>query len=430
MVIKKLRALIFISVIVLTGCSTDKEAEYDTVIIGGGLAGLSASYELKDRKMLLLEKEKRLGGRIWTKNVDGYPYEMGALFGYVRKLLPGSSGSAGLIKESRNVGVYIRNKVYLGRNMKSAVLGAVEKDSDRIALKKLKEGATVKQIAPQLSDDIRRVVETSFNVIHPGDFDQYMESRRMDAFVTFNTSHYVKGNRSLVDAYTEKIKGKYKLGARVTSVKKEKDIVVTSYVQDGKTHVVTSRTAVIATPATAASHIIKGMSNKSEKFLKSVKYGQGVAVAVVTKRGTEQDFSYLVTPDKSFNTVFKSRSYDGKVSIYVVYFIDSFLRSHSQMKKDEYIDVTLRELRSMNIGDFDKDSILNTDYHLWKDLGTIISEETYGDFDEKSLIPLEGVVLAGDYAFWNKIQMPYGITAAFYSGKTASAKIEKFLGEK
>ena len=54
--------------------------KYDTIIVGGGIAGLFLAYKLKDTKkdILLIEKEKELGGRIHTiYNVD-YHYECAA----------------------------------------------------------------------------------------------------------------------------------------------------------------------------------------------------------------------------------------------------------------------------------------------------------------------------------------------------------------
>ena len=55
---------------------------YDIVIIGGGIAGIYTMYNLKKKypnlKVLLLEKEDRYGGRIYTfhKHLDGFDYIM------------------------------------------------------------------------------------------------------------------------------------------------------------------------------------------------------------------------------------------------------------------------------------------------------------------------------------------------------------------
>ena len=44
-----------------------EETIYDTVIIGGGIAGLTAAYMLRDKNILLLEQEDRFGGRVWSE---------------------------------------------------------------------------------------------------------------------------------------------------------------------------------------------------------------------------------------------------------------------------------------------------------------------------------------------------------------------------
>ena len=55
---------------------------YDIVIIGGGIAGIYSMYNLKKKypklKVLLLEKEDRFGGRIYTyrKKIDNNDYTM------------------------------------------------------------------------------------------------------------------------------------------------------------------------------------------------------------------------------------------------------------------------------------------------------------------------------------------------------------------
>ncbi|WP_018133391.1 flavin monoamine oxidase family protein [Effusibacillus pohliae] len=57
----------------------------DAVVVGAGLAGLSAARELHDAGLhvMVLEKLDRMGGRVWTHREDGQPvrvYELGAQF--------------------------------------------------------------------------------------------------------------------------------------------------------------------------------------------------------------------------------------------------------------------------------------------------------------------------------------------------------------
>jgi hypothetical protein len=53
---------------------------YDTLIIGGGVAGLTVAKELAKRgeKVLLLDKWGNWGGRVYTHHEKGYTYEVGA----------------------------------------------------------------------------------------------------------------------------------------------------------------------------------------------------------------------------------------------------------------------------------------------------------------------------------------------------------------
>jgi monoamine oxidase len=54
----------------------------DTLIIGGGIAGLSAARQLTEAglRVTLLEARDRLGGRIYTQHAAGFPVELGAEF--------------------------------------------------------------------------------------------------------------------------------------------------------------------------------------------------------------------------------------------------------------------------------------------------------------------------------------------------------------
>ena len=56
------------------------ESLYDTVIIGGGIAGLTAAYMLRDKNILLLEQEDRFGGKVWSEKINGATYNIGTQY--------------------------------------------------------------------------------------------------------------------------------------------------------------------------------------------------------------------------------------------------------------------------------------------------------------------------------------------------------------
>ena len=54
------------------------ERVYDAVIVGGGVSGLAAAWDLRDRDVLVLESSERVGGRIRSEPRDGVWLNFGA----------------------------------------------------------------------------------------------------------------------------------------------------------------------------------------------------------------------------------------------------------------------------------------------------------------------------------------------------------------
>src|ERR1700733_2606695 len=73
--------------------------DFDVIIVGGGLAGISCAFELiaKKKKVLLLESRSVFGGRTSSWNADGMKVESGLhkFIGYY-KYLPRLLDRAGL----------------------------------------------------------------------------------------------------------------------------------------------------------------------------------------------------------------------------------------------------------------------------------------------------------------------------------------------
>ncbi|HLE42541.1 MAG TPA: FAD-dependent oxidoreductase, partial [Methylomirabilota bacterium] len=56
----------------------DRERRRDAIVVGGGIAGLAAAWELRDRDVLVLEASDRLGGRIRSERRGGMWLNFGA----------------------------------------------------------------------------------------------------------------------------------------------------------------------------------------------------------------------------------------------------------------------------------------------------------------------------------------------------------------
>ena len=70
---------------------------YDVVIVGGGIAGLTVSYQLHNKNVLLLEKEELCGGRTLSTNMGPYVFNQGA------QMIPG--GETNVAKLADELGV-------------------------------------------------------------------------------------------------------------------------------------------------------------------------------------------------------------------------------------------------------------------------------------------------------------------------------------
>jgi monoamine oxidase len=62
----------------------DSNAKYDVIVVGAGYCGLTAARDaaIAGLKVLLIEARDRIGGRSWSSNIEGYPYEMGGTWVY------------------------------------------------------------------------------------------------------------------------------------------------------------------------------------------------------------------------------------------------------------------------------------------------------------------------------------------------------------
>lgn len=399
---------------------------YDTIIVGGGLAGLKAANDLKDYNILLLEKENRLGGRVFTercgKNNSDF-CELGALFGFSEELIPEGFEIGEKIPANKKYGIYQNGKFYKNRDVLSALRSIEPKDAR--FFDKYDKPEDIDKLFQNVSDDSKKALKAAFNVIHPGNFEEYTNQRKHNALTTFKFDQYVGGNSSLIEAYGEAINNRFLLNSEVTSVESKDGIITIRYNKAGEPKEIKAKSVIVATPSGVARKIIKNMNKNAEIFLNSVRYGKGMAVVFEVNKNNPDNFAYLITPDNSFNTVFFNNTADGKREVLTLYFIDSFVSANPNLQPEDYIRIAKEELYKIGIFN-EKTEFFYEKARFWKDLGTIITKYYYG-FTEEALNPAKGIYLAGDYTFYNEDENPYGLGAAFFSGEAAAERVVKYL---
>jgi protoporphyrinogen oxidase len=90
----------------------------DTVIIGSGMAGLTAGYMLRDKNTLVLEEEERFGGRVLSEKVHEATNNIGTQFFGVQETsffhLIKELGVEWVTHDPKDVpmGIYVNNKLH------------------------------------------------------------------------------------------------------------------------------------------------------------------------------------------------------------------------------------------------------------------------------------------------------------------------------
>ena len=367
--------LMILLLIFFISCQKKTENIYDAVVVGGGLAGLSAAYHLKNElgenaKIILLEKENRLGGRILTRKFGEYSYELGATFGYSPTLVPKNFELPEMIVAPNSYGEYQDGKLEFSNKM-YANFQFLTSESNMLGNKK-----------------------------QYGTYEYFC--------------HRIGGNGEMIRAYESELEGKFILGAEVVSVQNEGKNNMVRYKKSGKEEEIKAKSVIVATTASVASKIIKGKKEESENFLKSISYRSYSVVNILAKPEKQFDFAYI----KSDNLVLFVVSYGNNV-----YSLYCYLSGKTENESVAFSKQRLYEMGILN----EKTEILNIDSYFWKEEGRAISEETYRNFSVDGLNPLPGVFLAGDYTFWEEHKIPYGMPSAYFSGQFAAQKVLKYL---
>ncbi|MEX5303119.1 protoporphyrinogen/coproporphyrinogen oxidase [Kocuria sabuli] len=317
----------------------------DVVIVGAGLAGLSAAWRLRHWDTLVLESEHRVGGRIRSERRGEYWLNWG---GHVFAG-PGSSTDA-LLTETGVAAVEIPGSLQgLSMNGKFIRKGHIATYPLRIPmslssrLDTVRAGAKVVSGVAKYTGVVRKRPGESgamrqqriYDFENDRSFLDYIGNLSQDAAALFKTTvtrsggdmdeisagagigyfslvlgigqglnrGIVGGPSTLTGAVAAALGERIELGAAVQEVVHRKDSVLVRYRQDDADHEVEARTVVLATTADVSHRIGVDLPEELRGALARIKYGPHVTTAFLTDETEAKpwdDIYAIAAPKRSF----------------------------------------------------------------------------------------------------------------------------------
>ena len=333
-----------------SGTAGERQAPVlDAVVVGGGIAGLTAAWHLRDRAILVLDQADRLGGRIRSEPRGPYWLNLGAhVFG-------GAGTATGRLVEE--IGLSLApvpgHLVALELNGRIVVGGRPELYPFRLPLSLRERFALVRagarlKLAVSRYERVARPregespAETRRRILAYGDdrtFADWLGPVPGDAAALFRAtvtrstaeleeitfghgagyfalvwsagrglSHNIVGGAGcLIDSIGSALRDKVRLRANVRSVDTDGDLVRVRWVHDDVQTEVVARHVVVATKAFDAARIVVTLPPETRRALDAISYGPTVVMAILTGETGPMpwdDLYALATPKRAFNMLF------------------------------------------------------------------------------------------------------------------------------
>jgi len=299
------------------------------IILGGGLAGLSAAYHFKNQ-YLLLEKEKQVGGLCSSKKVNGYTFDNAPHIFYTKndyvKNLIYNLLKGNLIEQVRRAYIYLKSvyvKYPFEANLKplskevieECIKGVIEKEKSKP--KNFKEwiystfgkGVAKHYMIPynekiwkynleKMSLDwiAGRVPSPSVEDMRKGASGK--QEKEFGGNVEFS---YPKQNGigAIAEGLLSQISN-FSLNSEVTKINCKSDSVEITYKKNGKIKKVNSKHVISSLPLPDLTETIEDIPEEVVKAAKNLVHNSLVCVNIGVKRSGISDKHWVYFPEKEF----------------------------------------------------------------------------------------------------------------------------------
>lgn len=321
----------------------------DAIVIGGGIAGLAAAWDLRDRNVLVLEATNRVGGRIKSEPRGDVWLNFGAhVFsgagsvsdrllaetGMSAPLVPGRLAAVSLngkLVASGGVETFpfrlpmpLRSRVALvraGVALRIAVAQyakiAAPVPGEDPAVRQLRmlafmDDRSFSQFAGRLPEDVDLLLRSTLTR-SSGEPEQLPAGYGVGYFhLVWNRTaglsrNILGGPTRFIEALALGLGDRIHRGAVVSSVRQDDDGVTVSWIEDGVAHEARAAAAVVATPAYVTRQIVAGLPDDTAAALDAIPYGPYIVGSLLTGETGPKPWDglyALATPKRSFSMLF------------------------------------------------------------------------------------------------------------------------------
>lgn len=322
---------------------------HDVIVVGAGIAGLAAAWDLRDRDVVVLERANRVGGRIRSEARGDLWLNLGA------HVYAGDDSAAGVLMAEtgttpRDIPGILTAVSYKGRLVADGPLelypfklpislrgrAAFVRTGLRLrrlvaeygAMAKPRPGESPAALQQRMLDfmDDRSFTE-ALGVLHPevdaffrctltrgtGEPEQIAAGYGVGYFhLAWNQEdglgrNIVGGPQTLIDALAAPHGDRIRRGAVVTRVAQDADGVTVDVDENGERRRLRARAAIVSTPSHVTAEIVAGIPAATDAALRAVTYGPMISAAFLTDEEGPQrwDGIYAVaTPGRATSMLF------------------------------------------------------------------------------------------------------------------------------
>ncbi len=366
------------------------DGRHDTVVVGAGIAGLAAAWDLRDRDVVVLEATERPGGRIRSTERGPLWLNLGAhVYGgpdsAVGRLLDETGVQATDVPGSLTAVSYDGKLVADGPIELYPLRLAF---SNRARLEFVRVGLKLRRLVARYGDVARPVPGEDPAVLQQRMLD-FMDDRsftdaigrmspEVDAFfrctLTRGTGEpeeiaagygvgyfhlvwnrdeglgrsIVGGPQRLMDALADGLGDRLRFGHRVTGVRRDGDGVVVDYEGPNGSGTLRAGSVVMATPSHATADLVDGLPDDLDAALRAIVYGPTIAAAFLTDEEGPQPWDGIygiATPKRSTSMLFNIANVTAAIrterprgSSFMVYAPADLARAIRDLSDEEILD--------------------------------------------------------------------------------------------